>query len=247
MAGFRILLPAISLYCILTKIKSMNLIVVMISFIKSCGARAAFILLCVMLTTTIAAQDDLPDYRNKKDNFLKVKEKDIRNDLASFAIAGIEERIGKKPLQDIPARNYTGTSLIFEEGNIKVIITAGIFDPSKHRLDSVENYLVKIDRKPYFGNYGSVPRYTIASVSLIIDKDTVHVPQTALFDLYSPTFAYRDGGGIPKTFNAVYLSADKKTIYVYMLNKEDRGSYEVTWVFRDKAYLRRVVDSNILK
>jgi len=193
------------------------------------------------------AQDDLPDYRKKNDNFSKVREKDIRSDLASFAIAGIEERIGKKPLHDIPARNYSGTNLLFEEGNIKVNITAGIFDPSKHRLDSVEKYLVKIDKKPYFGNYGSVPRYTISSVTLNIDKDTIRVPQTALFDLYSPTFAYRDGGGIPKTFNAVYLSADKRTIYVYMLNKEDKGSYEVTWIFRDKQYLRRVVDTNILK
>jgi hypothetical protein len=203
--------------------------------------------LVLLLSTQAFAQDDLPDFRNKKDNFTKVREKDIRNELASFAIAGIEERIGKKPLKDIPARNYSGSNLLFEEGNIKVNITAGIFDPSKHRLDSVEKYLVKIDKKPYFGNYGSVPRYTISSVTLYLDKDTIPVPQAALFDLYSPTFAYRDGGGIPKTFNAVYLSPDKRTIYVYMLNKEDRGSYEVTWVFRDKQYLRRVVDSNILK
>jgi len=201
----------------------------------------------ILLVYNVSAQDDLPDYRNKKDNFAKVREKDIRNDLASFAIAGIEERIGKKPLKNIPAKNYSGSFLLFEEGNIKVNITAGIFDPSKHRLDSVEKYLVKIDKKPYFGNYGSVPRYTISTVTLSIDKDTTSVPQTALFDLYSPTFAYRDGGGIPKTFNAVYLSEDKRTIYVYMLNKEDRGSYEVTWIFRDKKYLRRVVDSNILK
>ncbi|MHA4847611.1 hypothetical protein ACX0G7_25825 [Flavitalea antarctica] len=208
------------------------------------------IAICSLLlanVTPVLCQDDLPDFRNKKDNFSKVREKDIRNDLASFAIAGIEERIGKKPLKDIPARNYSGSNLLFQEGNIKVNITAGIFDPSKHRLDSVEKYLVKIDKKPYFGNYGSVPRYTISSVTLYIDKDTIPVPQTALFDLYSPTFAYRDGGGIPKTFNAVYLSEDKRTIYVYMLNKEDRGSYEVTWIFRDKKYLRRVVDSNILK
>ena len=202
---------------------------------------------CVFLSTRLIAQDDLPDYRNKKDNFSKVKEKDIRNDLASFAIAGIEERIGKKPLKDIPARSYSGSNLLFEEGNIKVNITAGIFDPSKHRLDSVEKYLVNIDKKPYFANYRSLPRYTISSVTHFIGKDTVAVPQAALVDLYSPTFAYRDGGGIPKTFNAVYLSEDKRTIYVYMLNKEDRGSYEVTWVFRDKQYLRRVVDSNILK
>lgn len=199
------------------------------------------------ICNVVSGQDELPDYRNKKDNFTKVKEKDIRSELASFAIAGIEERIGKKPLRDIPARSYTGSNLVFEQDSIKVVITAGVFDPSKHRLDSVDKYLVKIDKKPYFGNYGSVPRYTISSVTLTIGKDTVRVPPAALVDLYSPTFAYRDGGGIPKTFNAVYLSPDKRTIYVYMLNKEDQGSYEVTWVFRDKQYLRRVVDSNILK
>ena len=215
--------------------------------IKQINFLIAICSLLLVNVTPVLCQDDLPDFRNKKDNFSKVREKDIRNDLASFAIAGIEERIGKKPLKDIPARNYSGSNLLFQEGNIKVNITAGIFDPSKHRLDSVEKYLVKIDKKPYFGNYGSVPRYTISSVTLFIDKDTIPVPQTALFDLYSPTFAYRDGGGIPKTFNAVYLSEDKRTIYVYMLNKEDRGSYEVTWIFRDKKYLRRVVDSNILK
>ena len=215
--------------------------------IKQINFLIAICSLLLVNVTPVLCQDDLPDFRNKKDNFSKVREKDIRNDLASFAIAGIEERIGKKPLKDIPARNYSGSNLLFQEGNIKVNITAGIFDPSKHRLDSVEKYLVKIDKKPYFGNYGSVPRYTISSVTLYIDKDTIPVPQTALFDLYSPTFAYRDGGGIPKTFNAVYLSEDKRTIYVYMLNKEDRGSYEVTWIFRDKKYLRRVVDSNILK
>ncbi len=206
-----------------------------------------FFFLMSLSAMSVSAQEDLPDYRKKNDNFLKVREKDLRNDLATFTIAGIVERIGKKPLQDIPARKYTGSELLFQEGDMKVVVTAGIFDPSKHRLDSVENYLVKIDKKPYFGNYGSVPRYSISSVTFIHGADTVRVPQTALFDLYSPTFAYRDGSGIPKTFNAVYLSEDKKTIYVYMLNKENKGSYEVTWIFRDKQYLRRVVDTNILQ
>ncbi|RYG05859.1 MAG: hypothetical protein EOO02_02445 [Chitinophagaceae bacterium] len=204
-------------------------------------------LLLLLLPIISFAQDELPDYRNKKDNFSKVREKDIRADLASFAIAGVEERIGKKPLKDIPARSFTGNNLVFQEGDTKIIVTATEFEPSKHRLDSVEKYLVKIDKKPYFGNYGSVPKYAISSVTLIFGKDSVAVPQTALFDLYSPTFAHRNDQGSTKTFNAVYLSEDKRTIYVYMMNKENQGNYEVTWVFRDKQYLRRVVDSNILK
>ncbi|HTF28078.1 MAG TPA: hypothetical protein VK625_04490, partial [Flavitalea sp.] len=70
----------------------------------------SIILVSIMiLVLSASAQDDLPDYRNKKDNFSKVHEKDIRSDLGSFAIAGIEERIGKKPLKSIPARNYSGS------------------------------------------------------------------------------------------------------------------------------------------
>jgi hypothetical protein len=202
--------------------------------------------LCFVLTA--AAQDDYPDYRSKKDNFIKISQKDIRNDLASFAIAGIDESTGKGKLKSIPATHTDASSMKFEGNNIQVIIKAGGFDKSKHKLQYYdEKYLVKIDGKPYYGSYGEVPRSTIAEVTVIRDKDTIRIPSTALFDLYNPTFSYRDGSGTVKTFNGVYLSNDNKTIYVYMLNKETRGSYEVTWVIQDKQYVRRVVDFGLLR
>ena len=194
------------------------------------------------------AQDDIPDYRSKKDNFLKVREKEIRNDLASFTIAGIDESTGKPRLKTIPSIHTDANSIRFQGENMQVIVKAGAFDKSKHKLQFYdEKYLVKIDGKPFYGSFAELPRTTIAEVTVIKDKDTIQVPAIALLDLYNPTFSYRDQSGTVKTYNAVYLSEDKKRLYVYMLNKETRGSYEITWVFQDKQYIRRVVDFGLLR
>ena len=80
----------------------------------------------------------------------------------------------------------------------------------------------------------------------MIDKDTVAIPPAAYFDLYHPNFTYSQSGS-QKSYNGVYVSNDKRTVYIYMLNRDDLGSYEVTWVIQDKQYLRRVVDFGFLK
>lgn len=193
------------------------------------------------------AQDEMPDYRTKKETWSKVADKTVKAEMATFALAGIEDRIGKTPLKNIPARDYSNNSITFEEADTKIKITSGTFDPKKHRLDSVEKWLVKIDKKPYYGDYGSVPRYTIESIYIQIGKDTVGIPVPAITDLYSPSFAYTDNRGSARTFNAVYVSPDGRRIYLYMLNREKVGNYEVTWVIQDKKYLRRVVDTGVLK
>ncbi len=53
------------------------------------------------------AQDlDYPDFRSKKDNFAKIREPDIRADLASFALAALDESIGKAVLQTVPTKDF---------------------------------------------------------------------------------------------------------------------------------------------
>ena len=95
---------------------------------------------------------------------------------------------------------------------------------------------MKIDGKPYYGNYGKIPQVTIKEVTVITGADTVRVPQNALFDLYNPVFNSAD---------AVYISADNRKLY--MLNQDSTGSYEVTWVMQDKTYLRRILDFGFSK
>src|SRR5687768_8941486 len=121
-------------------------------------------LLCFVLTAM--AQYDFPDYRSKKDNFNKIPQKDIRSDLAAFTIAGNDESTGKGKLKSIPATHTDASSMKFEGDNIQVIIKAGAFDKSKHKLQYYdEKHLVRINGKPYYGSYGEVPRSTIAEVT----------------------------------------------------------------------------------
>ncbi len=202
----------------------------------------------VVHCTLIGIGQDFPDYRSKKDNFLKIREKDIRSDLAVFTFAGIEESIGKLPLKSIPVSNYGANYMKFGGNDLQVTITAGNFDKAKHKLTYYdEKHLVKIDNKPYFGNYGKVPSRFIESVTVIIGRDTVKIPPLAFSDLYNPTFAYMDASGSSKSHNGVFISPDGRRIYIYMLNREAGSSYEVTWVIQDKAYLRRVVDFGLLR
>jgi hypothetical protein len=220
--------------------------------------RIVFCLILVFGGLSCLAQDlDFPDYRSKKDNFSKIADKDIRADVASFALAAVDESIGKAQLQSLPVKDY-GTNFMIYEGpgigpgnppttgeNILVTIRTGTFQPTKHKMMLSDKHLVKIDGKPYYGgNYGEPPHTTIESVTVLVGKDTVAIPATAWFDLYDPKFSFSQSGAT-RTRNSVYLSNDKHTFYIYMLNIEN-GGVEYTWVIRDKQYLRRVVDVGFL-
>lgn len=207
--------------------------------------------LCMLgLSIGALAQDEpMPDLRNKRESFTKYPKGEIRNDLATFTIGGIDERLGKDPLERLPATDFNMHSITFEGNNVKVIIKSGPFDAGKHKLFYYydKKYLVKIDGKPYYGDYGTIPTTAITSVTVIVNKkDTVAIPPAAYADLYHPDFTYSDGGTI-KTHNAVYLSADKKKMYIYMVNSEAIGKYEVTWILQDNKYVGRVVDSGIMR
>jgi hypothetical protein len=81
---------------------------------------------------------------------------------------------------------------------------------------------------------------------VITGADTLNLPKEAFTDLYNPIFSYTENG-VQKYINNVYLSADGRNVYIYMLKREAGGSYEVTWVIQDGKYIRRVVDFGFLK
>ena len=218
--------------------------------LQSFSMRPFLLLAFTAFTTAAFAQDaeSLPDIRNKRENFVKYPKGEIRDDLATFALAGVDERLGKTPLQKIPATDYTSHSITWEGENYKVLITTGRFEPAKHQTQYYyEKYLVKIDKKPYYGNYGKTPTTDIRSVVVIYGKDTIPVPADAYSDLFQPELIYTDEAGQARTRNGVMISADKKKLYIYMLNNEAVGHYEVTWIINDRHYAGRVVDSGLLK
>jgi hypothetical protein len=203
--------------------------------------------LFILLTGLSAVAQDLdyPDFRQKKDNFSRIAEKDIRSDVSTFALAGVDESIGKPSLATVPLVDVGSNFAKYANDHIQVTVRTGVFLPAKHKLMQQEGHLLRIDGKPYYGGvYGEAPHTAIQSITVVVDKDTVPIPPTAYFDLYDPKFSYNENGAA-RSRNGVFLSNDKHTFYIYMLNPDNKGT-EYTWVIRDKQYMRRVVDFGFL-
>ncbi len=185
---------------------------------------------------------ELFDSRSRKESFAKVPQKEIRADLATFTMGGVNESVGKEQLKKIPFTSFNSDSMAFEGDGIKATVTTAPFDAASHKLLYDEKYLVKIDRKTYYGNYGSLPKKQIGRVTLMIGKDTIIIPPAAYSDLYNLNLIYLDKSGTQRSANGIYRSKDGIRIYFYLFCRDNTGSYEVTWVIQDKKYLRRVVD-----
>ena len=201
-------------------------------------------LTCSTLTAAAQTVQDFPDYRPKRDNLSKTPDPVIKHDLIFFTLAGLDQRVGQPQATSLPVTAFGSDYVTFGQDQLRIIIKSTPFVAGKRKMGYIDKHLVRIDNKPYFGNYGLMPTTAIQSVTLIDGKDTVQVPPAAFADLYEPQFMYADGTG-SKTHDGVYRSPDNHTIYVYMLNKEVNGYYEVTWVIRDHQYVRRVVDTDI--
>jgi hypothetical protein len=205
-----------------------------------------YILFLFFISISIFSFAQIPDYtdmRSNRESFNRMSDKIIRNDLTAFTIGGIAESVNKPVLQKFPVSKYGDDFITYDSNNFQVTIKTKTFFVAKHKLmyDGDGKYLVKIDNKPYYGNYTKVPQSGI-SLIVLAGKDTVAIPPSAYADLYNPHFTYRTNSGELQSQDAVFISADKHRIYVYMLNKDDHGSYEVTWIFQDNKYLRRVLD-----
>lgn len=188
-----------------------------------------------------AQSDDMPDSRRKTESFERFRIPNIRADIATFALSGIGESVGALPLQKISYTSLANDSILFEGNGIKAKVKISVFDPAKHKLIFDEKFLVRIDRRPYYGNYGKVPKTFISDISLIIDHDTVLIPAMAYTDLCNLQFTYSDKG-VERTTDAIYKSKDGHRVYLYLFCKDNTGSYEVTWIIQDKKYMRRVLD-----
>ena len=209
------------------------------------------ILISILCSYTIVgfAQDDLPytDFRRKAESFSRIYDKDIRKDLAAFTIGGIEESLNAQPLKQLPITSFASNSITYDSAQIAVTITAKPFDISHHKLTKEDKYVVKIDGKPFYGNYSKIPTTGFGSVKVRMGQDTIPIPESAFSDLFNPSFTYRDASGTLRSQDGVYLSPDKRRLYIYMLNRDDTGSYEVTWIIQDKKYFKRVIDYGFSK
>lgn len=202
------------------------------------------LLILVSLNVTAYSQSELDytDTRKKNESFIKIQQKEVRTDLASFALAGIDETIGKAELTKIPYSEFGENFMTFEGDGIKATVTTAPFVIGKHKMDYDDKYLIKIDRKTYYGHYGYVPARIISKITMTIGSDSVMIPAAAYSDLYNLNFSFKDKSGTNRSTNGIYKSKDGHRIYLYLFCKDNSGSYEVTFVIQDKKYIYRVLD-----
>jgi hypothetical protein len=205
--------------------------------------KCLFIFLCLLYCFCGSAQRfyEYQDTRKKNESFVRLPKAEIRSDLATFTLSGIDEGVGKEELKKIPFTTFSSDYMNFEGDDVKASVRLSPFDAGKHKLDYDEKYLIRIDKKPYYGNYANIPKTYISKITMTIGSDTVIFPPASFFDLYNLNVTYTDKGTL-RSRNGIYKSADGHRVYLYLFCKDATGSYEVTWVIQDKKYLRRVLD-----
>lgn len=194
---------------------------------------------------SFAQNPDIPDSRRKTESFERFHTPALRAELATFTLAGIGEGVGALPLKKVSYTSLSKDSIVFDGEGIKAEVKIAPFDPTKHKLYYDDKYLVRIDRRPYYGNYGKVPKTEISNVMVIIRGDTIPIPPAAYNDLHNLNFTYLDKG-VERTTDAVYISNDGQRVYLYLFSKDITGSYEVTWIIQDRRYLRRILDYDLM-
>ena len=206
-----------------------------------------FLVFATFLSGYCSAQAylDYTDTRKKVESFEKLKEANLRGDLATFTIGGIGESVAKEGLIKLTTSSFGNDFMEFEGDGIKALIKTAPYDTAGHKLTFDDKYLIKIDKKTYYGNYGYIPKNHIIEVSLIVNGDTVLIPKEAYADLYDVNLTYINNG-TKRTTNAIYRSKTGYLKYLYLYSKGNKDSYEVTWIFQNNKYLRRVVNYGLM-
>lgn len=209
----------------------------------------ALVFVAAILNVSICFSQEIPkpkknyeyqDTRKRNESFAKLPP-DLKTEISTFTFSGIDVGIKKDPLPKVSFSTIGPDSITFNAPDIKVKIKTSPFDPSKNKIDYDEGYPIRINKKTYYGGFGSMPKTYISNFSFIMGKDTVAIPPAAYSDLYNLNFAYSDKG-ISRTTSGIYRSANNHRLYLYLFSKDKTGSYEVTWVFYDKKFIRRVLD-----
>lgn len=204
-------------------------------------------LICFFLSVVGGATfaQDFTDTRRQTESFVRLRQPEIRADVAHFAFKGISESANAPVLNKVSPTAVTKDSLVIEGHGIYAKVLLESFDPNAHKLTYDEKTLTRIDRRTYYGNYGSVPKTSISNILLIINGDTTVIPPSAYSDLHNMNFAYVDKG-VERTRDAVFVSKDGNRVYLYLFSSDNKGSYEVTFIISDGKYYRRVLDYGFL-
>ncbi|MFA6922993.1 MAG: hypothetical protein WC223_01955 [Bacteroidales bacterium] len=166
------------------------------------------------------------DSSNTKKGFLKIKDNAIKSEIAIFSIKGSSLMKSynntKEKLEEIPLKKHTDSSAFFEKGNLyasEVIVS--IYIECRNQNSKIKE------------------------INYIHYKYGLSLPDSAFKDLNISNLCiesiFKGKSMLAKC--KVFRTADKKRVYIYMIYKEGKDAYEVTWIISDGKYYNRVIDA----
>ena len=99
------------------------------------------------------------DTRRKNESFAKLPKTEIRADLATFTLSGIDEAVGKEELKKIPFTTFGPDYMNFEGDDTKAFIKLSPFEAGKHKLDYDEKYLIELTGKLTMAAMATFPKH----------------------------------------------------------------------------------------
>jgi hypothetical protein len=184
------------------------------------------------------------------EGFHNISDQTIQSEIAFFNIAvdlqHKPDTFIRTKVNEIPLKACSDSTAKFSDGDIEVQIASKPFHPSDHDITYVDNTkrVGQIDHDQFWGTDQTMPTREIAFVKCRIAKEEITLPTRAITGLYQPNFCtkYKDHIQSSISHCKVFQSQDKTRIYIYMVNSDGGGGYEVTWVIENRHYLMRVVD-----
>jgi hypothetical protein len=173
------------------------------------------------------AQEGVPARNAASDpeGFAQVSDTVIKSEVALFSVKaaglGIPNATSPVKLLPIPLKRCNDDFAYFDKGTVIAL-----------------EVLIHIEAG------GAANPTGLKKIDLLFYKTPLVLPDSALAGIYGARLCTKfTKKNRPITADCkAYMSADKRRVYIYMLNAEGKDRYEVTWVVQDRKYKMRVVD-----
>ncbi len=173
-------------------------------------------------------QNDSTDglWGNNPESWVHLQDSVIKKEIAQFSLTGASLRgqgeASGATLKQVQLKRCNDTFAYFEKGSLYA-----------------SEVLIDIFLT------GAAANQQIEKISLLFYKTPLELPDSAFKGIYAPKVCTRfTGKNKPVAASCrAFRSADKRRVYIYMLNGEGERRYEVTWVVQDRKYLTRIIDA----
>ena len=222
-----------------------------------------FILLFLLISDIVFAQEEAFAVINDKDGYVNVREgksaqskvlKRLNNKTIVFVYNYDKATDGNWIYTDEEGYIYNdrvkwihkfpiiakgiakGNTIVFEGKEIQVVLTSGKFDKSKHSFEYFKDSptgIEVIDDELPYGTDGKMPTTEYRSIEINIHGKRVSLPKDAYSDLYEPTFL--------TDHNSVYYDKESDILYIVANNNYAERPYKVCWQIEKGVYKGRKV------